>query len=117
MVDDESNILEIASRMLTKANYRVITASNGKEAFELYEKHREEIKLVILDLIMPEMGGEECLLALLTMDPKVRVVMASGGLKEWMAEDLIANGAKGFIKKPFDISYLLEGIREIIDEE
>lgn len=43
--------------------------------------------------------------------------MASGGLKEWMAEDLIANGAKGFIKKPFDISYLLEGIREIIDEE
>ena len=90
MVDDESNITICASRMLTKANYRVITASNGKEALELYEKHREEIKLVILDLIMPEMGGGECLLGLLTMNPKVRLIFDSAHF--WCSCKLLKSG-------------------------
>jgi PAS domain S-box-containing protein len=117
VVDDEAHITEFASRMLAKANYRVITASNGKEALELYEKHQEEVKLVILDLIMPEMGGEECLRALLTINPGVRVLVVSGDLKEGMADDLKVAGAKGVIKKPFDVTRLLENIRKIIDEE
>ncbi len=95
----------------------MITASNGKEPLELYEKHQKEIKLVILDLIMVGMRGEECLLSLLRIDPKIRVLVASGGLKEGMTEDLIAVGAKRVINKPFDIGRLLENLRQIIDEE
>ena len=57
LVDDESNFLETTSRLLNRANYRVITASNGKDALELYEKHREEIRLVILDLPGPAPGS------------------------------------------------------------
>ena len=60
LVDDEPNFLEIVSRQLTGDNYKIITALNGKESLSLYEKHQEEIKLVILDLIMPKMGGKEC---------------------------------------------------------
>ena len=116
VVDDEPRLTELASMMLTDANYRVITASNGKEALELYEKHREEIRLVILDLMMPVMAGEECLGALLRMDPKVRVLVASGGLRLGMAEDFKERGAKGFIKKPFDMLQFLEEIRKAIDE-
>jgi PAS domain S-box-containing protein len=116
VVDDEPRLTELASIMLTDANYRVITASNGKEALELYEKHREEIRLVILDLMMPVMAGEECLGALLRMDPKVRVLVASGGLRLGMAEDFKERGAKGFIKKPFDMLQFLEEIRKAIDE-
>ncbi len=117
VVDDEVNITEFTSRMLAKANYGVITASNGTEALELYEKHQEEVKLVILDLIMPKMGGEECLQTLLTMDPKIRVLVASGALKEGRPDDSKLAGAKGFIKKPFDMPRMLEKIRRIIDED
>ena len=95
----------------------MIIASNGNDALKLYEKHREEIKLVILDLIMVEMRGEECLRYLMKMEPKVRVLMISGVLKPGMAEDLKEAGAKGFIKKPFDMNRMLEKIRKIIDEE
>ncbi len=116
LVDDDSNFLETTSRLLNRANYSMITASNGKEALELYEKHREEIRLVILDLIMVGMRGEECLRALLRIDPKIRVLMISGVLKPGMAEDLKEAGAKGFIKKPFDMNRLLEKIRKVIDE-
>ena len=77
----------------------MITTSNGNEALELYEKHREEIKLVILDLIMRGMRGEECLQALLRMDPKVRVLMASGALQPGMEEELKEAGAKGIYQE------------------
>ncbi len=73
VVDDEPSFLEIVSRQLTGYNYKIITALSGKEALSLYEKHREDIKLVILDLIMPEMSGERCLEALRNIDPKIRV--------------------------------------------
>jgi PAS domain S-box-containing protein len=117
LVDDESDLLEITSLLLNGANYRVITAIHGKDALELYEKHREEIRLVILDLLMPGMSGEECLRALLRMDPNSRVLMVSGYHEEGMAEDLKAAGAKGFIWKPFDMPRMLEKIRRIIDED
>ncbi len=117
VIDDEANIIEVTSRMLNQSNYRVITALNGEDALELYEKHGQGISLVILDFMMPGMGGRGCLRALLTMDLKVRVLVASGGLKEGMAKDLIAEGAKGVIRKPFDIAKLMEQIRKILDEE
>ena len=117
VVDDESNFLETTSRLLNRANYRVINASNGKEALKLYEKHRDKIRLVILDLLMPEMGGKQCLEALRKMDPNVRVIIATGKTTQRVVEDLKEAGAKGFIKKPFDMSRLLEEIRKIIDED
>ena len=95
----------------------MITAIHGKDALELYEKHREEIRLVILDLLMPGMGGQECLGALLRMDPNSRVLMVSGYHEKGMAEELKEAGAKGLMWKPFDMPQLLEKIREIIDEE
>jgi CheY-like chemotaxis protein len=117
LVDDEPYSVVIVSRLLNSANYKVITASNGKEALDLYEKHREQVNLIILDLIMPRMSGGECLQALLTMDPMVRVLVVSGAQMMGMEEDMKASGAKGLVKKPFDMSHLLEKIRKIIDEE
>ncbi|MGO8821462.1 MAG: PAS domain S-box protein [Desulfomonilaceae bacterium] len=101
LIDDEPDFLETTSRLLNRANYRVIAASSGEEALILYEKHRGEIRLVILDLIMVTMRGEECLRSLLKMDPKVRALMIGGALKQGMAEDLKKAGAKGLVKKPF----------------
>ncbi|MEI6135619.1 MAG: ATP-binding protein, partial [Desulfomonile sp.] len=117
LVDDEPNLVVIVSRQLVGANYRVIKASNGNEALSLYEEHREEIRLVILDLLMPGMSGKQCLEAFRKMDPNVRVLIASGALNSEIEADLKEIGAKGLIVKPFDTSQLLEKIRKIIDEK
>jgi DNA-binding NtrC family response regulator len=117
LVDDEPNLVVIVSRQLVGANYRVIKASNGKEALNLYEKHRAAIRLVILDLLMPGMSGKQCLEALRCMDPKVRVLVATGHTTPCMGGELEQAGAKGYISKPFETSQLLEKIRKIIDDE
>ena len=117
LVDDEPLLRDIVVRQLVGANYRVIKASNGNEALNLYEKHRKEIRLVILDLLMPGMSGKQCLEALRKLDPKVRVLIASGALNSEIEGDLNKIGARGLIAKPFDTPQLLEKIRKIIDEE
>jgi CheY-like chemotaxis protein len=117
MVDDEADFLELAGRTLNRANYTVIRALKGKDALELYEKHRKEIRLVILDLLMPGMGGKQCLEALRKLDPKVRVLIASGALNSAIKADLNKIGVEGLIAKPFETSQLLEKIRKIIDGE
>ena len=78
IVDDEDLIRDLGSKILTKAGYKVISASSGKEALEIYQLRGGEIALVILDLIMPEMGGAQCLETLLIIDPSVKLVIASG---------------------------------------
>lgn len=117
VVDDEPNVAELASRMLTGANYRVITTSNGKEALDIYNKLRETIKLVILDLIMPDISGKQCLQSLSRINPKVKVMVASGYAGNGVATEVLDLGAKGFIEKPFNRCKILVQIRKIIDEE
>jgi two-component system, cell cycle sensor histidine kinase and response regulator CckA len=117
LVDDEPSFLEITSRVLNRSNYRVILASSGAEALDLYKKHSNEIQLVVLDLMMPGMDGEECLRALLRLDPKVRVLIATGNAETETAEDLKQAGAADLIGKPFDLAQLLDKIHKIIEED
>jgi two-component system, cell cycle sensor histidine kinase and response regulator CckA len=117
LVDDNESVRDLGEEMLLEYGYRVITASNGREALQIYSSERENISLVILDLFMPEMGGKECLRALLRMDPKVRVLLVSGFTQNGEIRDALDSGARGFIGKPVDIPKFLEEIRKIIDEE
>lgn len=117
LVDDNETVREVGEEMLREYGYRVITAANGREALEIYSLERESIKLVILDLFMPEMGGKECLGGLLRMDPNVRVLLVSGFTEHGEIRDELVSGAKGFVGKPVDIPKFLEKIRKIIDEE
>ena len=71
LVDDEDLVSDLGARILTKHGYTVLKAANGREALDLFKKERSQISLVILDLIMPEMGGTECLKELLKIDPQV----------------------------------------------
>jgi PAS domain S-box-containing protein len=117
LVDDDEGVRYVAEQMLLQYGYRVIMASNGREALEIYSLKRESISLVILDLFMPEMGGKQCLQALLTMDPKVRALVVSGFTQNGEIGDVLDSGAKGFVGKPFETAKLLEKIRKIIDED
>jgi len=117
LVDDEKMIRDLGSRILTKAGYNVITTSNGKEALHVYQERRHEIALVILDVIMPEIDGKKCLEGLLSLNPGVRVVIASGHPANAPSTDALAAGAKGFVNKPYHIRQLLEVVREVLDSD
>lgn len=117
IVDDDELILDLGSRVLTKAGYTVITASNGREAVDVYQRRGQEISLVILDLIMPEMGGRQCLEGLLKLDPSVKVVVATGFSVDGETKEALASGAKGFVNKPYEVRQILEVVGEALDRK
>jgi DNA-binding NtrC family response regulator len=94
----------------------VLVASSGEEALEIYRNNGDEISLVILDLIMAGMGGQQCLDKLLEIDPKAKILIASGYSAGRSAKEAVAAGARGFVSKPFLMKPLLRTVREILDE-
>ncbi len=117
LVDDEGLIRDLAQRILSKAGYTILTASNGEEALDLYRSNKGNISLVVLDLIMPGMGGKRCLEELLVMDPNVKILVASGYSADGPTKQALSSGAKGFVAKPFDMRQVLEMVRKTIDEQ
>jgi two-component system, cell cycle sensor histidine kinase and response regulator CckA len=114
-VDDEELIREGASKLLSLAGYTVLTAANGKEALELYRTAESTISLVILDLVMPEMSGKQCLEYLIEMDPQVRVLLTSGFASDEQTTEALEAGARGFVNKPFKVGELLQTVRKFLD--
>lgn len=117
LVDDEEFVRELGQRLLSRQGYKVLAASNGKEAIEVYRSRRDEISLVILDLVMPEMGGKRCLQSLLEINPKVRVLVASGFSANGATKDTLMAGASGFVAKPFALNQLLKAVRVALDKD
>jgi len=102
LVDDERQCLLAGERLLGLLGYDGLLAGSGAAAVDLFQEHRERIDLVILDLIMPFMDGAETFRRLKALDPEVRIMIASGYIREDMKEELDAAGAAGFLSKPFD---------------
>ena len=116
LVDDDDVVRDMCQQILEKANYKVILAANGQEALELYNQQREEISMVLLDLIMPVMGGERCLTELLAINPSLKIVVVSGYQGETTARDLISAGAKAAIYKPFGPHEVLKVVRNVLGD-
>ncbi len=116
VVDDEDRIRELARRILAQAGYTILEARNGREALEIYNKQRSDIALVILDLIMPHMGGPQCLEELLKLNPGIKVIISSGFAAQNQMKDLLATQARGVVKKPFQLSEFLRTVRRVLDE-
>jgi PAS domain S-box-containing protein len=115
VVDDEEFVRDLGERLLSRAGYTVITASNGREAVDIYSQYKDAISLVILDLVMPDMGGKECLKRLIEIDPGAKVLIASGYSAELSIQDCMQRGAKGGIAKPFKLVELLKHVRMVLD--
>ncbi|MFZ0134677.1 MAG: PAS domain S-box protein [Desulfobacterales bacterium] len=114
LVDDEPDILEIGAMVLQKMNYQVLEARNGPEAVRLYSENKDDIDLVILDLVMPTMNGSQVYDRLKEIDPDVRVLLCSGYSIEGRAKDIIDRGCDDFIQKPFTYKKLTEKLDEIL---
>ena len=115
MVDDEPMIRDLAKRILEKSGYSVLTAGSGKEGIEVYAQHKSDISLVILDLIMPEMGGKQCLEELLKINPQVKALIASGFAVKGDTKTFLDTEAKGIVPKPFNMRELLRSVRHVLD--
>jgi len=116
LVDDDNAVRDLAKEILEWAGYKVFTAGNGLEGLEVYRKRCPEISLVILDLIMPEMGGRRCLEEILKIDPEARILIASGFSADGATKDAVEAGAGGFIGKPYDAKEILRTIRRVLDD-
>jgi two-component system cell cycle sensor histidine kinase/response regulator CckA len=114
-VDDEEIIRSFLREILKKLGYRVMLASDGKEALQIFEEHREEIDAVIIDMIMPQMGGRETFREIKKLNPEVKVLLATGYSQDGAAQRILEEGVRGFIQKPFDLPELSQKLREILD--
>jgi len=110
LVDDEETIRAIGRDMLQTIGFNVITANDGREAVDIF-KANPEIGLVILDLTMPHMDGEQCFRALKKARADVKVIISSGYNEHEVTQKFAGRGLAGFIQKPYKLSVLMEAIK------
>ena len=116
LVDDEQMITDAIGALLVKVGYRVICASGGKEAVQVVEQSSEDISLVILDMLMPDLDGQKTFHRIKKIQPKLPVLMASGYNHHDQLSDIMQNGCKGFIQKPYSLAQLHPTIQNILTE-
>ncbi|HQI82163.1 MAG TPA: response regulator, partial [Deltaproteobacteria bacterium] len=115
LIDDEDMVLTIGGEILEKLGYTVLRAESGEEALELFHEHKDGIDLVILDMIMPGIGGSEVFDRIRAESPEVKVILSSGYSMNDDTDRIMKRGCNGFIQKPFDIQTLSRKIRTVLD--
>jgi CheY-like chemotaxis protein len=117
LVDDEPALRELGQELLQDHGYRVFLAPSGELALQMVEANPYRYDLVLLDVIMPGMGGERCLEELLKRVPELKVILVSGFSASGSAREFMERGAKGFVFKPYRLAQLLRAIRAALDGE
>ena len=116
LVDDEEMIIDVGCQLLEKLGYTVLEARGGKEAIQIYQENRDNIDMIILDMIMPDLGGSEVYDKIKTIDPGVKVLLSSGYSVDGQATEILKRGCNGFIQKPFNLKKLSKKIREVLNK-
>ncbi|MFZ2958082.1 MAG: response regulator [Candidatus Ozemobacteraceae bacterium] len=114
LVDDEEVARNVTREILQALGYKVTTCRDGVDAIALFSSSWQQIDLVLLDMIMPRMGGPEAYQAMRAINPGVKVILASGFSLNDAANQLLQQGARGFIQKPFQLSELSRKIRQVL---
>ncbi len=115
VVDDEVMITDLAREILRRYGYNVLTAAGGDEAVGLYKQRSTEIAAVVLDMVMPGMDGREVFKRLREINPGVKVIVSSGYSHDRDADDLLKQGAAGFVQKPYRIQELVKVVGKVIE--
>ena len=116
LVEDEESLRDLGKAILSTFGYTVLAASDGEGALEIYRAEKERVHLIILDLIMPGVGGLRCLEELLRINPDVKVVIATGYYPEDSVKAVLEGEGRGFISKPYDMSEMLRVVRKVLDK-
>jgi two-component system cell cycle sensor histidine kinase/response regulator CckA len=115
LVDDEEAVATVAQELLEELGYKTLAARDGKTAIAIYEDKGEEIDLVLLDMVLPGMGGGEIFNRLKELDPDVRVLLSSGYSLNGEAQEILDRGCDGFIQKPYRVNTLTKALKEIME--
>ncbi len=115
LVDDEDVIVDVGSEMLEVLGYKVSVAKSGWEAIEIYKERQNEIDMVILDMIMPEMDGRETFEILRSIDPGVKVILSSGYSADARSTTMMEQGCYGFIQKPYSMNTLSQKVKDVLE--
>jgi signal transduction histidine kinase/CheY-like chemotaxis protein len=113
-VDDESEVRDVGAQMLAGFGFKILTAANGQEGLEVFRKHQDEIKCVILDLTMPEMGGEEVFRELRRLRSDLCVILSSGYSEEDVTQRFAGKGLGGFVQKPYTSAKLRMTLNHVL---
>jgi signal transduction histidine kinase/ActR/RegA family two-component response regulator len=116
LIDDEQMILEVGKELLEEMGYQVIPALSGEKALKIYKEDPDNIDLVIMDMIMPGMGGGETFDRLKEIDPEIKVLLSSGYSINGQATEILQRGCDGFIQKPFNLNQLAGTIQKILGD-
>jgi CheY-like chemotaxis protein len=115
LAEDDEAVLSLGVRILEQAGYHVIAVSDGERAILEYEKHRREIKLSILDLIMPKVGGKEVCGRIMSLDTDAKVLFSSGYDSESVHARFVPEHGADFLNKPYEPKELLRRVRALLD--
>jgi len=114
LIDDEKMILDVGVELLEELGYKVKSAMSGQEAIDVLKEERGKIDLIIMDMIMPGMGGGETFDRLKEIDPDIKVLLSSGYSINGQATKILRRGCDGFIQKPFNMNQLAEKVQRIL---
>jgi CheY-like chemotaxis protein len=116
LVEDEAELLVVSARALTLFGYRVLSATNGREALDLWEQHRDAIDLVLTDMRMPQgINGLELAAILWKTKPSLKIIIMSGYSMKMVRNSMGGKGGYTFLAKPFDLKTLSETVRHCLD--
>lgn len=117
VIDDETLMLNMAEKMLTKCGYRVLVASDGAEGLDIFQERHKEISVVLLDMAMPGLSGKDVFVALKSIDADVKVLLTSGFQQDERVQEILELGVKGFVQKPYRLQSLGDAVGAIIKGE
>ena len=103
--------------MLERVGFEVMTAGDGREAIDLFGKHYEKVRLVVLDMTMPNLDGEACFRELRRIEPHVKVIVTSGYNEQDIMSRFVGKGLAGFVQKPYSFRELLSSVRDVLRED
>lgn len=117
IVDDEDIVRSMAYELLTEIGYTVLLAEDGEQGAIIFQKNYDKIDLVILDMVMPKLSGQECFRKIRNTDPKARIVLSSGFAQNSTIETLKQQGVQGFLKKPYTLADLQTVVQKALTSE
>ena len=115
IVDDHETIWDFLIEAMQDLGYSVLLAENGLDAVEIFKENPQTIDLVLLDMIMPKCGGHQAFYQIRELDPQAKILLSSGYVSENEVQDLLRQGACGFLSKPHRIATVAQAIRDALD--
>ena len=114
LVDDEQRILDVGRTICKALGYTVFTAASGKDALKIYAEKKNDINVVVLDMIMPGMDGLDVFLAMKKINPDIKVLLSTGYAIDENAQKMLRQGCKGYILKPYSVLDFSHKLREVL---